>query len=197
MEILEIEKYIRKRLVNELNPCYNYHDLNHTLDVANSAEIIAKHEGISERNITILKTAALLHDVGIISQFKEHEKHSVAIAKEILPQYGYNKEDIDIIAALIHATVMPQQPKNLMEEIICDADLDYLGRDDYFEISSRLRKEWFCLYKMDFFDIQWYISQKEFLSNHNYHTSFSQKIRNEKKIENIIKIQSFIDRSKQ
>ncbi len=193
MKLIEVEKYVIQRLENELNPHYVYHSLNHTLDVVRSSEIIAKHENLSEKEIEIIKTAAYLHDIGIVIQFKGHEKHSVNIAQEILPQFGYKPEDITLILELIHSTQMPQVADNILQQIICDADLDYLGRDDYFEISSLLRKEWFYLFKMDFSDIQWYMSQKGFLKNHVYHTASSRKLKNEKKLQNILKIESLID----
>jgi uncharacterized protein len=194
MKLIEVEKYIKHRFENELKPCYVYHNLAHTLDVVSSSEIIARLEGVSEHDVGIIKTAAYLHDIGILIQFKEHEKHSVSIAKEILPPLGYKPEEIEVIIGLIHSTQMPQVANNILQEIICDADLDYLGRDDYFEISLRLRKEWLSLFKMDFSDIQWDLSQKAFLSNHVYHTSSSRKFRNEKKMQNIIQLQSLIDK---
>ena len=194
MKLIEVEKYVIQRLENELNPHYVYHSLNHTLDVVRSSEIIALHENISEKEIEIIKTAAYLHDIGIIVQFKGHEKHSVNIAQEILPQFGYGSEDITLIIELIHSTQMPQVANNILQQIICDADLDYLGRNDYFKISSLLRKEWFYLFKMDFSDIQWYMSQKAFLNNHNYQTASSRKLKNETKMQNILEIQSLIDK---
>ena len=194
MKLIEVEKYVIQRLENELNPHYVYHSLNHTLDVVRSSEIIALHENISEKEIEIIKTAAYLHDIGIIVQFKGHEKHSVNIAQEILPQFGYKPDDITLIIELIHSTQMPQVANNILQQIICDADLDYLGRNDYFKISSLLRKEWFYLFKMDFSDIQWYMSQKAFLNNHNYQTASSRKLKNETKMQNILEIQSLIDK---
>jgi HD superfamily phosphodiesterase len=194
MKLIEVEKYVIQRLENELNPHYVYHSLNHTLDVVRSSEIIALHENISEKEIEIIKTAAYLHDIGIIVQFKGHEKHSVNIAQEILPQFGYKPDDINLIIELIHSTQMPQVANNILQQIICDADLDYLGRNDYFKISSLLRKEWFYLFKMDFSDIQWYMSQKAFLNNHNYQTASSRKLKNETKMQNILEIQSLIDK---
>ncbi|MEI6821223.1 MAG: HD domain-containing protein [Bacteroidota bacterium] len=193
MKIIEVENYVLKRFKNEYKPYYTYHNLNHTLDVVKSSENIARLEGISERYIEIIKTAAFLHDIGILIQFKEHEKHSVIAAKEILPQLGYKSEDIDVIIGLIHSTQMPQIANNILQEIICDADLDYLGREDYFDISLQLRKEWSSLFKQDYSDIQWYMSQKAFLTNHVYHTQSSRKLRNETKLQNIIKVQSLIN----
>ena len=193
MNIQAIEKYVIQRFNDELKPIYVYHTLNHTLDVVNAAGTIAKYENLNEKEILLVKTAAFFHDIGIIVDFKEHEKHSINIAKSILPENGYSNQDIEIITNIIYSTQMPQVANNIFQKIICDADLDYLGRDDYFKISSLLRTEWFHLFKQDFSDIQWYISQAKFLSNHNYFTNISKKLRNEKKMLNIIKIQEIIN----
>ena len=63
------------------------------------------------------------------------------VSREILPKYGYTDEQINQVKELIYATIIPHDPKNKLEQIICDADLDYLGRDDFFEISETLRRE--------------------------------------------------------
>ena len=52
------------------------------------------------------------------------------------------------------ATKMPQRPKNLLQQIICDADLDYLGRNDFFILSEKLHKE-FIEYKIACNDEEW------------------------------------------
>ncbi len=193
MKLIEVEQYTKKRFFKELKPIYVYHSLNHTIDVVNSAERIARLESVSVEEITLIKTAAYLHDIGILVQFKEHEKHSVSVAKEILPGFGYNSNHIEVIIGLIHSTQMPQVANSILQQIICDADLDYLGRDDYFDISLLLRKEWSKLFKKEYSHCQWYMSQKTFLCNHVYHTASVREMRNEKKMENILKVQSLLD----
>jgi hypothetical protein len=42
---------------------------------------------------------------------------------------------------LIHVTEIPHKPLNHLQEIICDADLDYLGRNDFQEIADNLKAE--------------------------------------------------------
>ncbi|MEI8202387.1 MAG: HD domain-containing protein [Bacteroidota bacterium] len=193
MKLEEVEKYIIHRFENEWNPAYEYHNLKHTMDVANSSENIAILEGISVRDTILLKTAAYLHDIGILVQYKEHEKYSVFVAQEILGDFEYTPLDIELVSGLIFSTKMPQVRGSNLQQIICDADLDYLGRVDYFEISSNLRKEWSNLFNQDYTDIQWYMSQKKFLTEHVFLTSSSRKIRNEGKAQNIAKVQALID----
>ncbi|MBO7125702.1 MAG: hypothetical protein J6V74_07680, partial [Bacteroidales bacterium] len=118
-----------------------YHNIKHTIDVVVQVETIGNAEGISDTEMYILKTAALFHDSGFINAYKNHEQESIAIARRILPKEGYSQEQIDQVCELIKATILTEEPKNLLECIIRDADLDYLGREDYVPVSRELYKE--------------------------------------------------------
>lgn len=96
---------------------------------------IAKHEGIEDNNdLLLLKISALYHDVGFLTIYTGHEEISCEVVSHELYDFGFSKEQVDIICGMIRATKVPQQPQTKLEEIICDADLDYLGRDDFFQI---------------------------------------------------------------
>ncbi|MDR1761514.1 MAG: hypothetical protein LBR55_03590, partial [Bacteroidales bacterium] len=111
---------------------YSYHNLFHVQDVVQHVEIIGKNEGVSNEELLILKLAALFHDIGFTQSYKNHEMHSIAIAQTILSNARYTPTQIEQVCQLIVATRMPQKPHNLLEQIMCDADLDYLGRNDYY-----------------------------------------------------------------
>jgi len=146
-----------------------YHTPEHTIDVINAAERISKSEGCSDEEVLLLKTAALFHDTGYLRDMREHEKRGCEIANEILDKHGVDKEEISIICALIMATKVPQQPNTKLEEIICDADLDYLGRDDYFSIAETLQREFLACEKIKN-DRDWMQLQVAFLQSHKYFT---------------------------
>lgn len=171
---------------------YYYHNVYHALDVFKSVESYASSENINGTDLILLKTAAIFHDIGIIITYRTHEEESVRIISEVLPDFGYNNQQIEKIGGLIMATKIPTNPKNKLEKLLCDADLDYLGRDDYFEISDRLRREW------DVFDIkkysvpEWHLFQLEFLKSHNYYSLSARLIRNEGKSINIKKTQDLL-----
>jgi hypothetical protein len=78
-------------------------------------------------------------------------------------------DEIDAICEMIMATRIPQTPTNLMQEILCDADLDYLGRDDYFMISDRLLME--IKRTNDLNSNDWQKLQLDFFNKHQYFTS--------------------------
>ena len=175
---------ILKRLENELDPRLGYHNLSHTLDVLEQAEVIAKQEKISdEHDILLLKTAAVFHDSGFLMVYKNHEEKSCEIALESLKNI-FSEDDIKKICGMIMATKIPQTPHNLLEQIICDADLDYLGRNDFEPISQNLYKE-FIAFKIIPEDIIWDHIQIKFFESHHYFTGTSFSKRNGKKLKHL------------
>src|SRR4030095_15950777 len=142
-----IKQPILSRLRNELDPRLGYHNLSHTLDVLQQAEVIAKQENVNDKHdLLLLKTAAVFHDSGFLFVYKNHEEKSCEIATESLRKV-FSEEDIKKVCGMIMATKIPQTPNTLLEQVICDADLDYLGRDDFEPISRNLHKE-FIIFKI-------------------------------------------------
>ena len=79
------------------------HNMEHFLDVARIASLMASDEGIGiERDI--IYAAALLHDIGRAEQYRDdtpHEIASAAIAPFILEDCGYSEKECDMIVAAI------------------------------------------------------------------------------------------------
>src|SRR5450432_4327439 len=123
-----IHSNILLKLRSGLSKDLTYHTVQHTLDILKNAERIARNENInSEEELFLLKVACLYHDSGFLVTYKGHEVESCNLAKKDLPIFALNEKQVEIICGLIMATKIPQRPGNRMEEIICDADLDYLG----------------------------------------------------------------------
>jgi len=179
-----IKQPILLRLENELDPRLGYHNLSHTLDVMEQVEIIAKQEKVNDKHdLLLLKTAAVFHDSGFLIIYKNHEEKSCDIASDSLKNV-FNEEDIKKICGMIMATKIPQTPHTLLEQIICDADLDYLGRDDFEPISRNLYKE-FLTYKIIPEDIVWDHIQIKFFESHHYFTGTSVSNRNGEKLKRL------------
>lgn len=156
-----------------LDPNLTYHNLLHTLDVLHQSERLADKEGISDaEDIYLLRIAALYHDTGFLETYTEHEKTSCSIFLKDAGKFGLTQKQKDKVMALIMATRIPQNPTTLLERIICDADLDYLGRDDFFTIGDTLRKE-FLHYRVLKNNAEWDNVQLKFLQSHHYHTATS------------------------
>ena len=186
-----IKQPILSRLEKELDPRLGYHNITHTLDVLEQAEVLAKQENVTDKHdLLLLKIAAVFHDSGFLFVYKGHEEKGCEIASESLRSV-FSEEDIKKVCGMIMATKIPQSPNTLLEQIICDADLDYLGRNDFEPISQTLHKE-FIIFKIIPEDIIWDHVQIKFFESHHYFTGTSISKRNEKKLKhlNILKERS-------
>lgn len=187
--IHNLRDFIIEKMKRELPPTIVYHSVGHTIDVYDAAVRLAKLEGLSERETNLVKAAALLHDSGITIGFEDHESHSVKIAGDYLPSFGFSVAEIDAIKQMIMATQLPQSATTILEKILCDADLDYLGRPDFFVTAQKLRLEWeYSGNKIDLSD--WYVIQMNFLRNHNYQTNSAKQLRGERKLQNLREIEN-------
>jgi predicted metal-dependent HD superfamily phosphohydrolase len=189
MEFKKVEKFILGKLKKELPKNLTYHSLGHIKDVYSAAQSLAKLEDIKGEDLTLLLTAVLFHDSGFLKQQKDHERVGCEYVREYLPEYSYTEEQIEKICGMIMATKIPQTPHNKLEQIICDADLDYLGRDDFFTIGNKLWDE-LCMYGIINTEVEWNKLQVRFLENHHYFTSSSKSLRKKKKAENLALIKS-------
>lgn len=170
------ETYILGRLRDGLPSNRSYHSYDHTLDVYRTAITIAAAEGVGGEDLDLLKTAALFHDSGFLMQDEEHEQGSCMIAREALPDFGYTTAQIDRIGVMIMATKIPQDPTDELSRILCDADLDYLGRPDFFRIGATLFSE-FKHYGVLTTEREWNELQVRFLEKHCYFTRRSKLVR--------------------
>ncbi len=189
MDYENIKKIILQRLKEHLPEHLSYHSVHHVKDVIQAVEEIAVAENISEENIMLLKTAALFHDTGFLYGAKDHEEKSCEIAQEYLPDYGYSQSQIDKIKGMIMATKIPQTPHSHLEEILADADLDYLGRDDFFKIGDKLFDE-LTMFGIVNSERDWNLLQEKFLESHHFFTKTAINNRNQKKQENLEIIKS-------
>lgn len=195
MQFQKAKNFILSKLKRELPQHLSYHSVEHVNDVYSAAQILAKHENISGEDLKLLLTAVLFHDSGFLIGPKNHEERSCEIARLHLPQFGYAENQLEKICGMIMATKLPQSPHNLLEEIICDADLDYLGRDDFFEIAGKLYAE-FELYGIISNPIDWDKLQIKFLESHRYFTRPAIQLRQNKKDHHLKKIKERLDKAR-
>ena len=145
-------------------------------------------EGITDEDLFLLKSAATYHDAGFVEKYDKNEEIGIKMAREILPKYGYTTDQLNIIDGLIKSTEIPQSPKTHLEQIMCDADLDYLGRDDFHVIADYLRRELREHGKLNS-DRTWDEIQIKFLNQHTYFTASAIQLRQAKKEKHIREIE--------
>lgn len=193
MDIHGIRNYVIRRLTDELDPQLYYHNLDHTIDVFNAVGRYCEWEGIGEYHQRCLEAAALLHDTGMLDKYLNHEEASVELAAQVLHRFGFKDKDTDIVNRLIMVTKLPQHPHDLLESIMCDADLDYLGRSDYFIHAFKLKLEWHEKNIKSTSLKEWFDIQVTFLSNHTYFTRSAKENRDPGKMYNLLEITNFLN----
>ena len=171
-------------LAQELPPDLSYHSLAHTKEVVKAVERIALLEGVRDEGLFLLKSAALFHDAGFVKQYEHNEPIGAAMAEAMLPKYGYNEQHIKTIKELIYVTQIPHKPVNKLQEIMCDADLDYLGTDSFEETANKLKIELMAKGKIQT-DREWDQLQLTFLKQHKYFTQTAILTRDKKKKEHL------------
>ncbi len=192
VQFTDIQEIILEKLEKGLPSYLYYHNVKHTVDVVTEVELIGWAEGLDDEEILLLKTAALFHDAGHIVGYDDHEYQGTLMAKEFLPDYGYSEKQINRICDIIMATRMPPKPKDLLQEIICDSDLDYLGRSDMIPVSNTLYRELKEQNKIGTLK-EWNTLQLKFLSGHQYFTKTAQALREVNKRTQIDRIRKLID----
>ena len=168
--------HILHRLETELPETLYYHGHHHTVDVMNSVRVIGASEGLSSEEMALLLVAAAYHDCGFLNQYQNHEEESCKIAREALHQFGFDEASRVKICDMIMATKVPQHPKCKLADVLCDADLDYLGTDRFKLIGNQLYDE--LIARKAISDRKtWDYIQVKFLTEHQYYTRFSKENR--------------------
>ena len=191
-ELLDaIQLHVVTKLKDGLDSSLTYHTVEHTLDVMRQTVRIGIAENIGSRDLMLLQVAALYHDTGFLKCYRGHEEESCLFAKRELPNYGFMEDEIEKICGMIMATKIPQSPRNRLEEIICDADVDYLGRADFFTTGEKLYKEFLDQGIVVDFD-DWNRVQVRFLESHHYFTQTSIRLRSKEKLRYLDEVRKLV-----
>ena len=189
--IKRIKKYVN-RLLTPLEQYY-YHQYNHALEVMERAIYLWKKEWVSEEDIELLAIAWLFHDTWFIIQYNDNEIFWAQIAENYLKTVIYPKEKVKIIRNLILATSPKyKNPKNILEKIIKDSDMDNLWRDDFFEKTNKIKREIEAIKQIKIKEPDWHHASLDLLYEHKFLTKTEKKERNKKLEENKKRLEEII-----
>jgi predicted metal-dependent HD superfamily phosphohydrolase len=177
---IKLKKEVLGILNTKLPKDLYYHGIHHTIDALDVCEIYLIEEKINEEDVDLLRIGVLMHDIGFTVSIENHEVRGVEMAEKLMSKHNFSPNEIEVVKELILATRVPQNPKTHLEKIICDVDLDYLGRSDYYTISDQLYEELFAYNNIES-KTEWNKVQIKFLERHKYHTDFAKKNRQPQK----------------
>lgn len=183
-EYKDLEKRALTFLGENLPSYIQYHSVQHTERVIEKAEFIANFLKIKSKELRLLKIAALFHDFGFIHSNINHEERSCEIAREWLEDYNMPNEELELICGMIMATKIPQTTHNHLEEIIADADLEYLGTEDFDRIGTNLYNE-LLHFNPELTLEQWDKIQIDFIQKHRFFTPYGIEFLEPKKQEHL------------
>jgi len=150
-----------------------YHNFEHAKAVAKASKAIGTACGLSAEELEEVILAAWFHDAGYLEAIEGHEEKSVEIATAFLREAGYPPERIAKVAACIRATKMPQNPRNLMEQVLCDADISHLASKDFLDVSELIRLEIEHRMGRKLSEAEWLTMNTLFVADHRFHTDFA------------------------
>jgi predicted metal-dependent HD superfamily phosphohydrolase len=189
--LAQAQQYVRSFFDSHVDESLIYHNRTHTEKVVEAAIMIAQHYQLNERDFFIVNVSAWFHDLGYYKGGAAgHEEKGAQMAEAFLTGTGVDATVIEAVKNCILATKLPQRPANLLEEIVCDADLFHLGTDGFSDRNKLLRKEVEVIHHKKISKDEWRKGTIRFLESHHYHTDYCLLLLNEKKQENLEKLKA-------
>jgi len=185
----QVEQYVRNYFATHTDGRLFFHNLQHTQDVVRAAIQLGDHYQLNEYDYAVLVTAAWFHDVGYFTDAMRHEEIGAGLVTDFLKQNG--AADPAFIAAVVNcilATKMPQSPKNLIEQILCDADLFHLGTEAFSDKNNALRKEKEAFKGDKIGKSAWREGNIKFMADHHYFTDYARLLLDDEKEKHISKM---------
>lgn len=190
----DVENFVVTQLKEKLPENILYHTEDHARLVVGAVDVIGKAEGLSKEELVLAKISAWFHDIGFTESYYDHEERSVKIAIAFLKDKGLEDKAIKQVKNAILATRIPQEPKDRISMVLCDADMIHLTRDDYFELAKLMQEETKSIKKIDIDNIEFRRLSYIFFGQHHYHTEYGQGVLQEKKEQIMKKLLQKIDK---
>lgn len=178
-------RYIARLFASKLSGDLVFHNFHHTVNVVRGVKDIGRHLQLDAVQKEILLLAAWFHDSGHVVKYMGHEEESQQLAKEWLLKMEFPMDKTEQVLACIAATHMPQRPKGLLQQVICDADLYHLSMGEYCHLQFQLREEWKRVLKKEYTDISWMEENLSFINEHQYFTVYGQSVLEKRKQKNL------------
>jgi predicted metal-dependent HD superfamily phosphohydrolase len=181
--------YVKSFFDAHVNENLYYHNRTHTEKVVEAATMMAQHYQLNDRDFFIVNIAALFHDIGYLTgEGQGHEERGAKMAEAFLAGTGVEPAVIAAIRQCILATQLPQRPMNLLEEIVCDADLFHFGTDEFSERNKLMRKETEAVKQKKISKEEWRRGTIRFVASHHYYTDYARLLLDEKQRENLARL---------
>lgn len=191
-ELIEKSRAYAEATLAQLTNAYAYHNVLHTQKVAAAAKEIGEKSGLNADQMETVLIASWFHDTGYAQNCEDHEQIAIATAKQLLKEWGAPDAKIEAVTRAIQATKMPQNPQDIVDKVMCDADLYHLSHEALLESGDQLREELAKTKDKQFTDKEWEEYNLKFLQDHRYFTEYGKAELEPKKQKNIKKLKKLL-----
>jgi adenylate cyclase len=176
LRLTDLEEYLLARLETELPANISFHTMKHTMEVYSLAELLGRAEGLSEEDLLLVRTAALMNDTGYLSDPVNPEERTIEYVKELLPRYKFTEKQIYQVVRLLQDQQAKGSKMNECQRILADALNNYLGRVDFQLQAEKQYKELMALNKVNSRE-EWIRDTREQIQGHIFYTNTAERLR--------------------
>jgi predicted metal-dependent HD superfamily phosphohydrolase len=170
-----------------------YHNLDHTHSVVENASRIAGYYQLSDADRFVVVAASWFHDLGYINGDPlGHEQRGASIFQEFTNRLFIADNLVEGVIGCILATTLPQKPANLLESIVCDADLYHFGTTEFTDKDALMLEETKRRSKTDIPAAKWVAGSMRLLQSHQFCTQYCQDELAGQKQENLAQLEARI-----
>ncbi|MBQ4914573.1 hypothetical protein J8L85_09020 [Maribacter sp. MMG018] len=173
--VKKAQEYVVNLFTNHLSKNHRFHNLDHTKNVVRAVGIISDYLELDTVDQEILLLAAWFHNTGYLSKSINNKLIASLIAENYLEPTELSQKAMSAISNCILATKDDSGTKNILEEIMQDANLFHLSQDNYWSKNSLLRTELKLTSELTYTDGQWYNINLNLLKNTSFKTPYGQK----------------------
>ncbi len=188
--ISRTEIYVRHYCRANFEETLLYHNLYHIQQVVDYVAEIAPMEGLDSNQREMATIAAWFHDIGVCTDYDNHEQVGSAIAAEFLKKQNYPEESIACVQSAIMATKIRNLPNGIVEEVLRDADSLHLGKLDFFVRTMALREEMRLRLGEEVTEQEILKSSILFYREHHYYTNYARNKYKEAKLSNLNRLEA-------
>ena len=131
LRLKDLEELIFSKLEANLHKNLFFHTFEYARHLYEYSELLSKAADLDQEETLLIRTAALFLNLGYTNGYENQENRSAEFTREILPEFNYSEKQISIISNLILSTKWPPEPQNILEMIINDIKMEYIGRSDF------------------------------------------------------------------
>ncbi len=131
--IARAEHHLSTLLSEKLLPAIKFHDFKYAVTLKKNAEAIGENTGLSPDEMNLLRFSALFHGAGFVNYCDQWHEESIRLASDFLESNEIDQSVIGHMAEIIRATRVPQEPKDKLAEVLCDAVMMFLTAGNALE----------------------------------------------------------------